>query len=72
MTAHAISSVPLNIVGGIRKVFVGVYNVLESFGRAQAAEHTFRALNNLTDDELARRGMTRDDIAVIVQRILKA
>jgi hypothetical protein len=72
MSAHAISALPMNFGHGIGNFFASVHNILASFGRAQAAQHTYQTLNSMTDSELARRGMSRDAIPAIIQRILTA
>ncbi|MDA0304673.1 MAG: hypothetical protein O3B76_00050 [Proteobacteria bacterium] len=58
--------------GVFHAVFNGIGEFLSSAGRAQAAHEAFLTLNNMSDAQLAKRNMTRNDINGVVQRILSA
>lgn len=59
-TAHS-SSVfaPLGIVADI---FAGIFNAMIRVGEANARVQQIKALSYLSDDELAERGLRREDI----------
>ncbi len=64
-------SLPLSDSNGSSNGFLdAVGKLVGSLTRAQQANRALHSLNALSDDALARRGMTRQDIPAAVHRVL--
>lgn len=56
------------IAAGLNRVFTGIFNFLVSISTAQSRVRQIEFLCALTDEELAERGLSRQDIVRYVYR----
>ena len=56
------------IAAGLNRVFKGIFNFLVSISTAQSRVRQIEFLCALTDEELAERGLSRQDIVRYVYR----
>ncbi|WP_170340318.1 DUF1127 domain-containing protein [Ruegeria arenilitoris] len=56
----------LNLFSAVADVFSGIYDALIRMGEANAKVIKIKQLSELTDEELAARGMKREDIVRLV------
>ncbi|WP_367646965.1 DUF1127 domain-containing protein [Ruegeria arenilitoris] len=66
--AHSTShrSAAMNLLAVVGDIFNGIYEALISVGEANAKVLRIKALHELTDEELAARGIQREDIVRLV------
>ncbi|WP_170454210.1 DUF1127 domain-containing protein [Ruegeria arenilitoris] len=56
----------LNLFSAVADVFSGIYDALIRMGEANAKVIKIKQLSELTDEELAARGLKREDIVRLV------
>ncbi|MGF1592051.1 MAG: DUF1127 domain-containing protein [Kiloniellaceae bacterium] len=69
MFAPATHASGLHVLDSLGRFFAGF---AAAFRGAQEAERVYRELASLSDDQLAERGLTRDDIARMTLQALNA
>lgn len=70
MTAHVFSPSLPSLSRILRKATRAMYTALDNIGRARGAAAVSQVLYAMTDEDLAARGLTRDQIPERVRRIL--
>ncbi len=70
MSTYTHTPSPFHFHFNIGSFFETIADILASFSRARAAEQMFTTLHAMSEEELARRNLSRDDITAIVVRVL--
>lgn len=57
------TSTGFNFIAGLERFWSGLASSMETLAKTQSRVRQMEALSNLSDDQLAQRGMKREDIA---------